>query len=64
MKFLPAIMPIPERTHPGSSSIVHSSYRCYEDFGRDLPAICRPREGFFIISILKQSSRYIEDDSG
>jgi hypothetical protein len=47
MKFLPAIVPIPERIHPGSSSIVHSSYRHSEDFGRDLPAICRPREGFF-----------------
>jgi hypothetical protein len=34
-------------THPVSSSIVHSSYRYCEDFGRDLPAICRPREGLF-----------------
>ncbi len=34
-------------THPVSSSIVHSSYRYCEDFARDLPAICRPREGFF-----------------
>ncbi len=42
-------------THPVSSSIVKSSYRNCEDFGRDLPAICRPRD---IISILKQSSRY------
>ena len=48
MKFLPAIVPIAERIHPGSSSIVHSSYRYCEDFGRDLPAICRPREGFFL----------------
>ena len=47
MKFLPAIVPIPERIYPGSSSIVHSSYRYDEDFGRDLPAICRPRKGFF-----------------
>jgi hypothetical protein len=34
-------------THPVSSSIVHSSYRYCDDFGRDLPAICRPRKGFF-----------------
>ncbi len=30
-------------THPVSSSIVHSSYRYCEDFGKDLPAVCRPR---------------------
>jgi hypothetical protein len=47
MKFLPAIVPIPERIHPGSSSIVHSSYRYCDDFAKDLPAISRPRGGFF-----------------
>ena len=45
-------------THPVSSSIVHSSYRYCDDFGRDLPLSADPGEGFFIISILKQSSRY------
>ena len=34
-------------THPVSSSIVHSSYRYCDDFGRDLPPISRPRGGFF-----------------
>jgi hypothetical protein len=34
-------------THPVSSSIVHSSYRYGDDFGRDLSAISRPRGGFF-----------------
>jgi hypothetical protein len=34
-------------THPVSSSIVLSSYRYSEDFGKDLPAICRPRKSFF-----------------
>jgi hypothetical protein len=34
-------------THPVLSSIVHSSYRYCDDFGRDLPAICRPRGGLF-----------------
>jgi hypothetical protein len=34
-------------THPVSSSIVHSSYRYCDDFCRDLPAISRPRGGFF-----------------
>ncbi len=34
-------------THPVSSSIVHSSYRYSDDFARDLPAILRPRGGFF-----------------
>jgi hypothetical protein len=34
-------------THTVSSSIVHSSYRYCDDFGRDLPAISRPRGGFF-----------------
>ncbi len=47
MKFLPAIVPIPERIHPGSSSFVHSSYRCCDDFAKDIPAISRPRGGFF-----------------
>ncbi len=47
MKFLPAIVPIPERIYPGSSSIVHSSYRYCDDFAKDLPAISRPRGGFF-----------------
>jgi hypothetical protein len=48
MKFLPAIMPILDRTHPLSSSIVQSSYRYCEDFAKDLPAISRPRGGFFL----------------
>jgi hypothetical protein len=47
MKFLPAVVPIPERIHPGLSSIVHSSYRNCDDFAKDLPAISRPRGGFF-----------------
>ena len=34
-------------THPVSSSIVHSSYRYCDDFAKDLPAISRPRGGFF-----------------
>ncbi len=34
-------------THPVLSSIVKRSYRYCEDFGRDSPAICRPRQGFF-----------------
>ncbi len=34
-------------THPVSSSIELSSYRYSEDFGKDLPAICRPWKGFF-----------------
>ena len=32
---------------PLSSSIVHSSYRYCEDFAKNLPAISRPRGGFF-----------------
>jgi hypothetical protein len=49
-KFPPAIVPIPVifnncsgGTHPVSSSIVKRSHRNCEDFGRDPPAICRPR---------------------
>ncbi len=34
-------------THPVSSLIEQSSYRYCEDFACDLPAICRPRKGFF-----------------
>jgi hypothetical protein len=30
-------------THPVFSSVVKRSHRYCEDFGRDLPAICRPR---------------------
>ena len=52
MKFLPAIVPIPERIYPGSSLIVHSSYRYCDDFARDLPAIFQPWGVFSIISIL------------
>ena len=33
--------------HLVSYSIVKRSYRYFEDFGRDSPAICRPRQGFF-----------------
>ncbi len=34
-------------THPVSSSIVHSSYHNCDDFAKDLPAVSRPRGGFF-----------------
>ncbi len=27
--------------------MVKRSHRYFEDFSRDLPAVCRPREGFF-----------------
>ncbi len=45
-------------TQPVTSLIVKRSHRYIEDFSRDLPAVWRPREGFFIISIFKQSFRY------
>ncbi len=34
-------------TQPVFSSIVKRSHRYIEDFGRDSPAICQPREGIF-----------------
>jgi hypothetical protein len=34
-------------TQPVSSSMVKSSHHYLKDSGRDYPAICRPREGFF-----------------
>jgi hypothetical protein len=46
-RFPPAINNGGGGTHPVLSSIVQRSYRYCEDFGRDPPAICRLREGFF-----------------
>ncbi len=45
-------------TQPVLSSIVKRPHHYLEEFGRDSPATCRPREGIFMISIMIQSSRY------